>query len=149
METTMKTFIFKSMNNGILHGPWIPVYGFGCIIIILLEKYIFKKVDNKFLKILLLFISVFISLTILEWLGGVLIEKLFNEIFWDYSDFKFNIGNYIALEMSLLWGIVSLVFIYLVKPVEDLIIKKIPKRLTILVLVLFIIDVIFTTFQLI
>ena len=150
METTLKTFVFPSMNNGILHGPWIPVYGFGCVIIILLEKFIFEKFKIKpFFKILLLFIFVILFLTVLEWSGGVLIEKCFHKVFWDYSDLKFNIGNYIALEISLIWGIVSILFIYLIKPVEDLIIKKIPKWLTLVVSFLFIVDLIYTIFRLI
>ena len=150
VETIMKTFFFHSMNNGILFGPWIPVYGFGCILIIVLEKFIFGKLKvNSFFKIVLQFISVFILITFLEWSGGVLIEKLFNDVFWDYSDLKFNIGPYIAIEMSLLWAFISIIFIYFIRPVIDLIIKKIPKWLSILILVLFLIDVFFTTLKLI
>lgn len=150
IETVMKTFFFPSMNNGILYGPWIPVYGFGCVSIVLLEKFIFEKINGHyFFKVSFLFVSVVILLTVLEWIGGNLIEICFHEVFWDYSGLKFNIGNYIALEMSLVWGVVSILFIYFIKPIEDFIIKKIPVWLTISVSILFIIDLVYTTLKLI
>lgn len=33
LETSLKYFVFHGVNNGILFGPWIPVYGFGAVII--------------------------------------------------------------------------------------------------------------------
>lgn len=145
IETLLKTFIFHGMNNGILFGPWVPVYGFGAVIIILIERLIFNRVKaSRVTKIFLMFISVTVLLTLLEFLGGILIEFLFHKVFWDYSNLKFNFGHYIALEISLLWGIMSLVFIYIIKPIEEKFIKKIPKWITILVFSLFILDVILT-----
>lgn len=149
METFLKYFVFHSMNNGILFGPWIPIYGFGAILIIVLMRFIFNRLKlPRWIKIFLLFISVMVVLTMLEFLGGTLIEALFDKVFWDYSDSKFSFGHYIALEMTLLWGAFSLVFIYIIKPIEDKIIKKIPRWLTILVCFIFIIDV-FITFLLV
>lgn len=149
METFFKYFVFHSMNNGILFGPWIPIYGFGAILIIVLMRFIFNRLKlPRWIKIFLLFISVMVVLTMLEFLGGTLIEALFDKVFWDYSDSKFSFGHYIALEMTLLWGAFSLVFIYIIKPIEDKIIKKIPRWLTILVCFIFIIDV-FITFLLV
>lgn len=147
IETTLKTFFFHSMNNGILMGPFIPVYGFGVMIIVFITRYVFhhstRKVP-KWLKLFIIFMTVFVVLTILEFLGGIIIEKLFHKIFWDYSNFKFHFGHYISLEMSALWGVLSILFLYLVKPWMDKIIKKIPKWLTILVFIIFLIDVIVT-----
>ena len=57
---------------------------------------------------------------------------------------KFNFGHYISLEISLIWGVMSLVIIYVVKPVLDKLIKKIPSIVTYLVLGIFIIDFIIT-----
>lgn len=147
METTLKTFFFPSMNNGILAGPWIPVYGFGVMIIVFITRYVFHHSNRhvpKWLKLFIIFMTVFVTLTVLELLGGILIEKLFHKVFWDYTNFQFHFGHYISLEMSALWGILSILFLYLVKPWMDPIIKKIPKWLTIFVLFLFLIDVIVT-----
>ena len=145
IETLLKTFLFHSMNNGIMFGPWVPVYGFGIVIIVLVGNYIFKRKDISMLwKNILLFGIVSLLLTLLEFIGGNLIEMFFHEIYWDYSDLMFNIGNYIALEMSVVWGISSLIFIHFIRPFLDKFIKKIPKFVTILVFGLFVIDFIWT-----
>ena len=133
------------MNNGILYGPWIPVYGIGCVFIILIMNFVFTRIKvSRFIKIILVFLLSMFTLTIIELLGGVLIEKTFHKVFWDYSNMKYNIGHYISLEMSLLWGIMSLIVIYIIKPLVDKIIKKIPSIITYLVLVSFILDLVFT-----
>lgn len=145
IETTLKTFVFKGMNNGIMFGPWIPVYGLRCVLIIFIMRLVFNRFKvPRWLKIVFTFLISMIVLTIMELLGGIFIEKVFGKIFWDYSDLKFNIGHYIALEISLVWGIMSLVVIYLIKPVMDKLIKKIPSIVTYLVLIVFIIDLVAT-----
>lgn len=149
-ETTLKTFVFHGMNNGFMHGPWIPVYGLGCCIIIFCMRLVFNRIKvNRLSKIFILFLLSMVTLTVLELVGGVLIELISGKIFWDYSDLKFSFGHFIALEISLVWGILSLVVIYVVKPLLDKIIKKIPKYLTYLVLTIFIIDFIYSIYSLI
>lgn len=145
LETTLKTFFFHNMNNGIMYGPWIPVYGFGCCLIIAIMRFVFNRIKvNRVVKIFLVFLISFFVLTILEFIGGFLIEKIFNRVFWDYSDLKFNFGHYIALEISLVWGVMSLFIIYVLKPLVDLIIKKIPSFCTCFVFLIFIIDFCYT-----
>ncbi len=99
----------KLINTGFLKGPFCPIYGIGAIII-----YVFLQgfKDN----IILLFIMGFIVLTIWEYLVGVLLEKLFNTKYWDYSDHKFNIQGRICLTNSICWGILGIVFIKYINP---------------------------------
>ncbi len=139
---TIFYMLFKwSGNSGYLFGPWTPVYGFGAVIIILLYKFIDRKIKtNKFLKIFIFFISISILLSTIEFIGGHLIEFIFHETFWDYSDHKFNIGKYTSLEMALVWGIASIVFICLIKPLIDKFIYIIPRTITYILTILFIID---------
>lgn len=145
IETTLKEIFMKNMNNGILYGPWIPVYGLGCVLIIIIMRFVFNRIKvSRWLKILLVFLFSAFFLTFIELLGGLLIEKIFNKVFWDYSNMKFHIGHYISLEMALVWGIMSIVVIYVIKPVIDKIIEKIPSIITYLVFITFIMDVIFT-----
>ena len=80
----------------------------------------------------------------LEYIGGFLIEFLFGRIFWDYSYETFNIGRYTSLRMCILWGICSLLLIYIIIPFLNKIIKKIPKWITIILVLLFIIDLVIT-----
>lgn len=140
----LESFVYYNGESGILFGPWTPIYGFGSVIILLINKFVEKHTKNKYLKIFLLFILSAIILTIIESIGGYLIEYLFNITFWDYSYFKFHIGKYISLEMALVWAIGSILIIYFIKPIIDKIISKIPKYLTYTLLVLITIDSIAT-----
>lgn len=140
----IETFIYADGNSGIFLAPWTPVYGIGTILILLINKVIDKYIKNKYVKIILLFLSSMIILSIIEAMGGYLIEYLFHTTFWDYSDFKFNIGKYIAIEIAIIWGLCSILLIYFIKPLIDKIISKIPKYLTYTLLILFIIDLVLT-----
>ncbi len=132
-------------DSGILYGPWTPVYGIGILIIILVSNFIFKNLhSSKLLQTLVIFIAVVVLLTTIELLGGILIEKIFKITFWDYSNFKFHIGKYIALEISLAWGLLSIFVVYIIKPLLDKLIFKIPIWLTVIFILLFIIDMTFT-----
>lgn len=133
-------------SSGILYGPWTPVYGFGAILTIVISRKIFKKMhQNKFIETLITFIILMIVLTIIEWLGGILIENLFHETLWNYKKYKYNIGKYISLEMSLIWGIISIFVIYFIKPIVDKLENKIHKFITIIITILFTIDLVTTT----
>ena len=133
-------------SSGILYGPWTPVYGFGAILTIVISKKIFKNMHkSRFIETIVTFIVLTVTLTFIEWLGGILIENLFHETLWNYKDYKYNIGKYISLEMSLVWGIVSILIIYFVKRIIKKKKKKIPKFITIIFATLFIIDLITTT----
>lgn len=95
---------------------------------------------HRFWETVIMFFVVGIVLSSIEALGGVLIEKIFGEVFWDYSQQKFHIGHYISLEMTLVWGAISIIFIYIVHPLLKGIIKKIPSFITIILVVLFLFD---------
>lgn len=140
LETTM----CKNYESGILFGPWTPVYGIGTIIIIFLSDKILKKRNVKnFKKLILLFVYCASILSLTELIGGLLIEKIFGYSFWDYSNHKFNIGKYICLEISLLWGTIAVIFVF-IKPLLDKIIKYIPNIIIYAMSALFVIDMTLT-----
>ena len=85
-----------------------------------------------------------IILTLIEWLGGVLIEAVFHVTFWNYKEFNYHIGKYICLEVTLVWGILSLILIYLIHPFINGFILLIPNIIICILIVLMIIDYIFT-----
>ena len=127
-----------------MYGPWTPVYGFGIIVIILIHKYLNKTKLTGIKKVISLFLLSMILLTFIEFIGGILIEYLFHKELWSYTNLKFHIGKYIALEISLIWGLCSIFYIYLIKPLTDKIIKRIPYYITICISVFFIIDLFVT-----
>ena len=100
----------KFVNRGFLNGPVCPIYGFGMIIVLFTLS---PLADN----LLLLYIGGVILPSVLELAGGWALYKLYHTRWWDYSDFPFNIGGYICLEFSLLWGVGTVVVMKAVHPV--------------------------------
>lgn len=140
----IESFVYYNGESGILLIPWTPIYGIGIIIIIIIYNFINKLNINNLLKMFILFLCCSILLSIVEVIGGILIKWIFHTELWNYTDYKFNIGKYTALEMSLLWGMGSIIFIYILKPFFDKIISKIPKYFTYSLIILFITDLIVT-----
>ena len=85
-----------------------------------------------------------IALIIVEWLCGINIEYLFNFTFWNYSNLPLSMGKYVAIEISLIWGTLSLVFLYLLKKPSDKLVKIFPKWLSYALIILFAADNIFS-----
>lgn len=143
LETIISIIKKEKIGSGILYGPWTPIYGIGSVLILFISKFIFNilKVEKIF-EVLIVLLAITIILTFLEWVGGVLIEKIFHVTFWDYRKFKFNIGKYISLEVSIIWGIGSLLIIYIIQPILNKFIYLIPNYITYLLIVLIIIDII-------
>lgn len=147
-EATMAFLTKGSFKSGIMFGPWTPIYGLGVIIILLLSSYLFKNLHlPKIYEIIITLIIIIIILTLLEWLGGVCIEKLFHKTLWDYSDQLFHIGKYISLTASITWGVGTLLVIYIINPFLRNSINKIPNTISIIILILFIIDFIYTVIK--
>lgn len=145
IETIVALITKTDFKSGILSLWWTPVYGIGAVVILFISDYLFKNLHlPRFWETIIMFFVVAIVLSFLEALGGVLIEKIFGQVFWDYSNQKFHIGHYISLEMSIVWGIASIIFVYIINPLLEDLIKKIPSWVTILFIVIFLLDCIKT-----
>ncbi len=141
----LEKILYPQHASGILYGFWTPVYGIGALIIVISYQLLEKKWKlEKGKKFLSIFFIGFFFLSFIEWLGGNLIEILFHITFWDYSQMKFAIGKYTSLEMALLWGAASIFLIYVIQPWCRKIAEKIPKWITLPLIVLFIGDIIAT-----
>jgi len=143
LETIFSYINQLSFDSGIFYGTWTPIYGIGVIVITLLYHFLFdKNKRSKWMNTLLLFISTAVVLSTMEILGGILIEKFFHTIFWDYSNHHFPITKYASIEMGFVWGGLSIVYIYLIMPWMDKLVKKIPYFLTCFIFIAMVIDVI-------
>ncbi len=99
----------KIINRGFLIGPYCPIYGTGCLLLItLLNKY---KNDP-----LTLFIMTVLVCSILEYTTSYVMEKLFKARWWDYTRFKFNINGRICAETMIPFGILGVLVIYYLNP---------------------------------
>ena len=101
----------KFINRGFLIGPACPIYGIGMVIVVSVLSSI---QDNIFI----LFIGAMILTSILEFITGVILERIFNDKWWDYSDLPFNIKGYICLKFSLLWGLGCVFIMKLIYPLN-------------------------------
>ena len=145
LETIRSFLVNSKFTSGILYGPWTPIYGIGIVIVILISNYLFSHLHlSRWLETFITFIIITLVLTLLEWLGGVLIEKIFHVVFWDYSKEALSIGKYISLSKSLIWGVGSIIFIYVLKPLLEGLIKHIPIPVTVILTLLMIFDLILT-----
>ena len=140
----IENFFYTTKDSGIMYGYWTPIYGIGVVIIILINDFVSKKKLKPIYHAIYVFFISALILSIMEYIGGFLIEILFHKTFWDYSNQALNIGKYTSLSMSIIWGISSIIFLYLLKPLLELIIKKIPKIITYILSIIFIIDFLFT-----
>lgn len=104
--------LFKTghiVNRGVLHGPWLPIYGFGGMIMALFLPH-FKK--HPWLVFLL---SALVCGT-LEYLTGWYLETFKHLKWWDYSDMIFNLNGRICLLSVVGFGLCGLAMVYFLKP---------------------------------
>ncbi|HOT47389.1 MAG TPA: hypothetical protein PLM53_17385 [Spirochaetota bacterium] len=100
----------KFINAGFLHGPFVPIYGFGAAFIMLLEY--FLQPYGVLVKLLVYGIV----LTMVEYVVGYLFETIFKLKLWDYSDNAFNLHGRICLLFSAFWTIFAFVFVTMINP---------------------------------
>lgn len=106
----------KFINRGFLAGPLCPVYGFGALLVIRTLSPVAHDVGMLFIFGLLL-------TTVLEYITGFLLEKLFHMKWWDYSGRHCNIHGRVCLLNSVLFGILCVVLMkYIHPPIQRMII---------------------------
>lgn len=109
-ETGYVSIIYKEwINRGFLNGPFIPIYGFGAIIILLLTM-AFKN------SLIFIFILGMIGATTIEYITGYALVQLFNKRYWDYSNQRLNIDGHICLYTSIAWGFFSILLVKMIHP---------------------------------
>ena len=107
------------VNRGFLNGPICPIYGIGVTVVVATLR---PYVGN----LIVLYITSTILVTFLEWLTGFLLEKLFHHRWWDYSDMPLNIGGYVCLLFSLVWGVACVLIVKLIYPLTNKLVSFIP-----------------------
>lgn len=71
-------------------------------------------------------IMIFGSMTIttLEYITGLIVNIRYGLNVWDYSDMKYNVDGQICLLYSLIWGLMSLICVFMNSIIEDKILKN-------------------------
>lgn len=125
----------KFVNRGFLVGPYLPIYGLGCLIIVTLLN-IFRESP------IFLFIMASLICSVLEYVTSYIMEKIFKTRWWDYSQMKFNINGRVCLRNAIFFGILACIMSYLINPFVLKILKCID--ITLLKVIVSICFVIFT-----
>jgi uncharacterized membrane protein len=106
-------------NRGFLNGTICPIYGIGVVVVLAIMEPI-----SDFGP--LLFVGGVVLCSALELVTGYVMEKVFHQRWWDYSDEKFNIKGYVCLKFSLYWGVGVVFVVKLVHPTIQRFVDWIP-----------------------
>ncbi len=130
------------VNRGMLHGPWLPVYGTGGLIALLICSR-FRKTP-----VLELIVSVVLCGTI-EYLAAVMLENAYHQRWWSYDGYFLNINGRVCAEGLIVFGIACMLVVYLIAPFFDFLIckvnEKIVRAVAIILLVIFMIDLVYSS----
>ncbi len=130
------------VNRGFLHGPWLPIYGSGSLLILVLLSKMREKP-------LLEFLSIMILCGCLEFGISWVLELVYDGMkWWDYSDCFLNLDGRIYVKGILAFGVGGMMFVYFLAPFLDTLFQRIPKKvlvsLCIVLILIFCFDLIYS-----
>ena len=130
------------VNRGFLRGPLLPIYGSGAILVL----FVTLPVKNNLFLVGVLGMT---AATILEYITGAVMERLFKVRYWDYSNHKVQLNGYICLSSSIAWGFFSIMLIRFLHPPVGRLLNRVPDiivdPLALIMAILFTIDVVQST----
>lgn len=148
LESTVYKISNSKRHSGIFYGPITMVYGFGMLTLVLIKKYFLDKIHcQKYLKIIIIFLVSWISLTFIEWLGGSILYQVFHINMWNYSKKAYHAGKYICLDLSIIWELFGTIYVIYLKSKLDKFIELIPKKVTLGIVIINIIDILLVLFN--
>ena len=109
------------INRGYLFGPWLPIYGFGAIMMLP-----FLKMKSK--GPLAMFAATTLFATVIELIASYVMEYFNGAWLWDYSDLPLNFQGRIAVWPSLRFGILIMAMLDAVHPLLTGLLERIPWR---------------------
>lgn len=107
------------VNRGFLQGPLLPIYGSGAIIILFATLPVADRLP-------LIWLLGMLAATVLEYVTGAVIERLFQVRYWDYSNQKWNLNGHICLTSSVAWGFFSILLVRFLHPPVARLLADIP-----------------------
>ena len=109
------------VKRGVLHGPWLPIYGSGAVLMLTVLKKLRNHPVKEFWGIIFLCGAV-------EYLTSFILELFTGNRWWDYTGYFLNLNGRICAEGLLLFGIGGIMIVYVLAPVLDNLIGKVKKR---------------------
>lgn len=117
-------------NRGVLHGPWLPIYGRGAVLILVLLKKLRNRPAAEFAAVVVLCGSMeyFIS-WYLEMVHG-------GQKWWDYTGYFLNLNGRICAAGIFLFGVAGMAVVYFIAPFLDELLKKVKPGILVIFVVL-------------
>ena len=136
-EVTLETVVYHwgFSNRGVLFGPWLPVYGFGAAVFLLLWYRLIKGKTwkRKAAMMPVIFLLTMLTATLIELITSYLCEWTMGSWPWQtYADYAVNFQARIALNPSIRFGIGGVLFLYAVQPVLDHLTAKLKDKTVVL-----------------
>ena len=119
----------RFVNRGFLNGPICPVYGIGVTLVV---HFLSPYRSN----LIILYITSTILVTALEWLTGFILERVFHNKWWDYSNMPLNLNGYVRLLFSLIWGVACVLIVDFIHPVIHKLLLYIPVIVGVIILII-------------
>lgn len=110
------------VNRGVLYGPWLPIYGFGGVLILLLMR----RFANR---PILTFFLIIIVCGVLEYATAWVLETFLETKWWDYSGFFLNLHGRICAEGLFVFGIGGCAILYVGAPILDELFQRVPRKI--------------------
>lgn len=108
------------VNRGVLHGPWLPIYGTGSVMMLLLLNRFRRKPVLEFLLAIALCGCV-------EYFTSVYLEYVHDGTrWWDYTGYFLNLHGRICAEGLLVFGIGGMAIVYVLAPFLDGLLRRLP-----------------------
>lgn len=115
-----------------MFGPYCVIYGFGALILLFSLGWLMKKkirVWKLNITPVLVFLGIVVITTIVELGASYIMEATKGEWLWDYTRFAFDFQGRIALNPSIRFGIGGMIFLYLLQPLFEKGVRKMPERI--------------------
>ena len=129
------------VNRGVLHGPWLPIYGSGGALILMFLFRFRRNIGKEALAAIIL-------CGIVEYSTSWFLEMTKGTKWWDYSGYYLNINGRICAEGLIVFMIGGLAVVYFLAPIIDNFVRKANKKILIPIccalLLIFTVDVIYS-----
>ena len=112
------------VNRGVLHGPWLPIYGTGGVLVLLT---LYKLRDKPWLE----FWATVVVCGVVEYFTAYYLETVYDRRWWDYAGYFLNLHGRICAEGLLVFGLGGMAIVYGVAPLFDNLLHKVRRSVLI------------------
>lgn len=109
------------VNRGVLHGPWLPIYGTGSVLILVILKRFRHRPALEFTAAVVLCGCV-------EYFTSWYLEVVNGGKWWDYTGYFLNLNGRICAEGLLVFGLGGVAIVYVLAPLLDNLFRRINRR---------------------